>query len=340
MSKDYPLIRVKPGDVEFMDFNPRGENEPEIQNDPSFEQLKESVYKYGVLVPIVVHEQAGKGKRYKLVDGERRLRAALATNRDKIPAHVTASGDELDDLVQAFHIHMLRKQWQRVAQTRALKRLMARLRKAGRPPKEEELLGELQEQTGCTETQLKDLRRGMRFPERELDAVNRGDLLWSHLVQIEASFMEQVEQVFPDLLHDIGKKHARAVLVEKAKRKVLSGTRALLLNVAPVINRARQAGAAEKATARAIIHDFLTTPDMSAEEVSKEYEKAFPSSGEDVVKAGAAIIEASENLTAALAAINPHRVGDFPAMAKDLRSSLNQLRTAVSRVLKLMGSSG
>ena len=111
------LKQVSPKEVEFASSNPRGESEEETSRDATFERLKDSVYQFGVLVPIVVHEQErGAEKPYRLVDGERRLRAALATGAKKVPAHIAPRGERMDDLIQAVHIHMLRKQWKSVAE--------------------------------------------------------------------------------------------------------------------------------------------------------------------------------------------------------------------------------
>ena len=70
MASKYDLKQIDPNEVEYSRDNPRGEEEEDILKDPEFEQLKDSVYKYGVLVPIVVHLQRGKAKPYYLVDGD------------------------------------------------------------------------------------------------------------------------------------------------------------------------------------------------------------------------------------------------------------------------------
>ena len=96
MARTYKLTEVSPTEVQFSKQNPRGESPEQIRNDKTFEQLKDSVYKFGVLVPIVVHRlPEGAKKKYILVDGERRLRAALATRTKKIPAHVAEAEDRM-----------------------------------------------------------------------------------------------------------------------------------------------------------------------------------------------------------------------------------------------------
>ena len=173
----YPLKTISPLEVAFSDSNPRGESEDQILKDETFERLKESVFRFGVLVPIVVHEHKGDpDKPYKLVDGERRLRAALAAGVKRIPAHIASSQAPTDDLVQAVHIHMLRKQWAPVAQARAIRRLISERRRTEPGFSEEEALEELQALTGCTDTKLKSLRRAAQYPEKVLSAVERSEI--------------------------------------------------------------------------------------------------------------------------------------------------------------------
>lgn len=67
MQETYILEEVDPKDVAYSDSNPRGEKPEQIREDPSFAQLIDSVYKFGVLVPIVVNKQP-KQKSKKNID--------------------------------------------------------------------------------------------------------------------------------------------------------------------------------------------------------------------------------------------------------------------------------
>ena len=53
-------------------------------------RLAESIKKYGILVPLAVKRtgKSGREERFELIDGERRLRAALIAGIDKIPCHI------------------------------------------------------------------------------------------------------------------------------------------------------------------------------------------------------------------------------------------------------------
>jgi hypothetical protein len=331
MTQSYELKRISPEEVDFADFNPRDEKPAEIEADPTFEQLKDSVWKYGVLVPIVVHRQ-GTGKRYRLVDGERRLRAALVTKVKRIPAHIATKDSGLDDLVQAFHIHMLRKQWKAVAQAKALKRIIEDLKRQGKFKDVGDLLEDLRAATGCTETRLKALRRAICFPETVLRAVDDGKLSWSHLIQIEESFVEAVRSKFPELLMEIGANHARAVLVTKAQQKTLTSTRALMENVLPVIVRPEDAE--QKACAKKLLREFIEKVEMPAERVLQQYEKQFPSSGKNWSELGRHILEFGDYLGELLDRVGPGLVKGYPELTKKVQQHLQSLRTKTSRVIR------
>ena len=173
MAKKYRLEQISPKDIGFNRENPRGERPEEIYRDKAFEQLKDSVAQFGVLVPVVVHENKGAIPKYILVDGERRLRAALATNTEEIPAHIASSEDKMGEIVQAFHIHMLRKQWKPVAIARAFKRIKKELKRNKKWTSDKELLQELQAKTGCTNKQLEDLERAIHYSPKVLKDVQK-----------------------------------------------------------------------------------------------------------------------------------------------------------------------
>lgn len=331
MTRRYNLKQIPPEEIDFADFNPRGEKPAQIQADPDFEQLKDSVWKYGVLVPVVVHKK-DSGKPYRLVDGERRLRAALAANVKKIPAHVAVGDAGPDDLIKAFHIHMLRKQWKPVAQAKALKRIIAEIRSTGGFRKESDLLEEMRLATGYSEQRLKSLRRAIRYPVSVLQDVEAGKLNFSHLVQIEESFIEALNGRFPELLKEVGEKHARDVLVVKAQQKTLTSTRALMENVLPVIARANTDE--EKAYAKELIKDFIEKLDMSAEKVLQLYEKKFPSSSSNWATLGKDICEFSDCLGLMLDNVTQNKVKGYPNLTDDVKEHLQSLRAKLSTVLR------
>ena len=334
---NYCLKQIRPDKVAFSDSNPRQESEDEIFKDETFERLKDSVYQFGVLVPIVVHEQVGNNEKpYRLVDGERRLRAALQTGVKNIPAHVARSDDPTDDLVQAVHIHMLRKQWSPVAQARAVKRIISERRRKEQNVSEKEVLEELQSLTGCTDTKLKSLRRAAKYPETVLSAVDRGEIVFSHLVQFEESFVEQLEKHYPTLFQTASRKAVREVLVEKARKKVLTSSRALMNNVVPIIARAKSAE--EKQYVGKLLGEFITTKEMPAEEVLKVFERRFPEAQGDLLRASQEIIDQAESLMSRIEGFQANQLSSFPNEARRLDTCLTDLRSRISAKLKAIKS--
>jgi len=328
----YKLEEISPKDVQFNRQNPRGESPEEIQNDKTFEQLKDSVAQFGVLVPIVVHEAKTKGrKKYILVDGERRLRAAIVTNRSEIPAHIATSEDKMGELVQAFHIHMLRKQWKPVAIALAFKRIRIELKKKEKGKSDKELLRELRARTGCTNKQLEDLQRAVHYDAQVLKDVNAGKIQWSHLVQFEASFVEQLDQHYPELLKKLGKPEVRKVLVEKAQQKVIGATRDFIDNIMPIVQRAKTAR--EKKLAEALFEKFITMPDLPPEAVRLTYDKAFPPP-KNQLELSEAIVKNCDLLNPMIEQIISAQIISFPKAAKELKKTMETLEKTVSRKLR------
>lgn len=332
MERKYNLQEIDPRKIDFDPDNPRNESVEVINADSSFEQLKDSVYKYGVLVPIVIRKQIGKGKPYRLVDGERRLRAALATNVDLVPAHIAESADPMDDVVQAFHIHMLRKQWKPVAMTRALKKIMELLAESGSEDVTGDALEELRTMTGCTDTRLKALRRAAHYSDGVLNEVTSGKLPFSHLVQIEESFIEQLSSNYPHLLKKLGKRRARSVLLAKARSKVLASTRALMENIVPVIARAKNNE--QKQYVEKLLIEFLDNEDMSPEQVLQRYEKKFPITHGGDLDFGEQVLNSTEDLYAMLSGFSPTPLEGYPKLARKLSVSFIRLRSILSSKIK------
>jgi ParB-like chromosome segregation protein Spo0J len=321
------VIEVDPNDIEFAAFNPRGEKPQDIESDPSFVQLKDSVYKYGVLVPLVVHAQSGK-KPYRLIDGERRLRAALDTNTKRVPVRITDAAGPLGDVIQAFHIHMLRKQWSQVPQTRGLKRILKHKRWEDKEKFDEEEMEELQTLTGCSKDQLRSLLRAARYDEEVLDDVENERLRYSHLVQIEESFVERIESEYPSLLVQTPKKLLRTKMVQKAKKKIIPDTRSLMLNVAPVISRAQTP--TEKKNVEDLLKRFIDENDKTPESVLKEFEYKHPAAQKDALDQMRQILDATDVLATLLSHFQPHDAKSWPDMARKIEANLEKLRKSIT----------
>lgn len=332
MAKKYQLKEISPNEIAFNIQNPRGEKPDEIRKDKTFEQLKDSVAQFGVLVPIVVHEiKDPDPHKYILIDGERRLRAALVTNTSKIPVHVASSEDTIGEHVQAFHIHMLRKQWKPVAITRAFKRIKKELQEKEKGKNDKELLQELQAYTGCTNKQLEDLGRAFHYSGKVLNDVENGSVKFSHLVQFEASFVEQLSQHYPKLLIKLGKQKVRRVLVEKARQKVIGSTRDLIDNMLPVFQRAKTEK--ERNLAKNLFETFINRPDMPPEIVKMAYDEKFPPP-KDQLELANEIIKAFGLLNPMIEQVEAGQIIAYNKKSKELKKTLELLKIAVNKKLR------
>jgi ParB/RepB/Spo0J family partition protein len=329
---DIELKKLEPEKIAFNKYNPRDESADEIADDEEYERLKDSVYKYGVLVPIVVHRQSDPVKPYLLVDGERRLRAALDTNTQFVPAHIAPVREQLDELIQAVHIHMLRKQWKPIARARVLKKIRQLYKRENPQHSETELVNYLKEMMACTETHLKSLRRVAKYPEQTLKEVEQGTIDYSHLVQFEESLIEPLEEKYPSLLKKMDIKQVRKALVNKARMKVLGGTRDLMYNVAPVLARAKTTE--QKKCAEKLVSEFVRKEDMQAKQVLEIFNQQFPPDAESLLEASSNIIDMSQQLVLALERLDSSELNSLPKQKRDLKKSLETLRAMISNKLK------
>lgn len=104
------LYSVPPQDISPNPNNPRL-----FFDDESMVELRKSIEKVGILVPLTVfenHKETPKTK-YILLDGERRWRIAKELNMETVPVNVI---DEPKDIIQnilfMFNIHHYRKEWE------------------------------------------------------------------------------------------------------------------------------------------------------------------------------------------------------------------------------------
>lgn len=97
------------------DISPNPNNPRLFFDDESMVELRKSIEKVGILVPLTVfenHKEIPKTK-YILLDGERRWRIAKELNMETVPVNVI---DEPTDFIQnilfMFNIHHYRKEWE------------------------------------------------------------------------------------------------------------------------------------------------------------------------------------------------------------------------------------
>lgn len=101
-------------EISVNDISPNPHNPRLIFDAYELLDLKKSIEKVGILVPLTVYENTKKfpPTKYILLDGERRWRCAKEIGLDKVPANII---DEPKDVTQnilfMFNIHHFRKEW-------------------------------------------------------------------------------------------------------------------------------------------------------------------------------------------------------------------------------------
>jgi ParB family chromosome partitioning protein len=152
-----PLAEIVPNpDQPREAFSPEG-----------IEELAESIREKGVLQPVVVKK---KGTGYELVCGERRLKAALLSGLEKIPA-VVKEVAESDLLEWALVENIQREDLNPLEEARAFERLVGE-----RGLSQEEVA----KRVGKNRSTVTNAIRLLRLPEEVLGHLRRGELNAGH----------------------------------------------------------------------------------------------------------------------------------------------------------------
>ncbi len=163
MPTDASMATLEQIRIDLIDRNP--ENPRLVFRPAELDDLLESIRVNGVQVPIAVYKE---GKRYVLIDGERRWRCSLKLNRSSIPALVQPKPDPLGNLLLMFNIHSLREQWDLLTIALKLPRVLDLLRsKLGRSPSEREI----SEQTGLNRSIIRRCKLLVELPQEHKDEI-------------------------------------------------------------------------------------------------------------------------------------------------------------------------
>ncbi|GEM_PF-6682864 len=222
--KEETIRLVSPYEIDFNPNNPRGQG----YEDKDFIALEESVRQYGVMVPLIVYETGDKDRPYILLDGERRLRAAQKAKRETVPIHILdIKRNKNEGLKRMFQIHMLREQWEPMAQAQALKFYVDLMKNEDKSIAESGLINKISEITKMDRKTVEDRLRLLRFDKDTQTKVLEDKIDDSYLVQIEQNFVEQLDKnVSRDFFKEHPKEEIRKNLIGKAEKGLLGTTRA------------------------------------------------------------------------------------------------------------------
>ena len=204
--------------VDKIDPNP--DNPRLIFRSGELDELLESIRAYGVQVPISVYRE---GRRYILIDGERRWKCSLKLNNQTIPALVQSKPSSLDNLLLMFNIHALREQWDLLSISLKLPKVINLLTKElRREPTESELA----EKTGLNRGMIRRCKLLMALPQeykdqilRELKKPKKEQKTTEDLfIEMERA-LTTVERAMPDIIQN--RDEVRKVLIKKFKEGVI-----------------------------------------------------------------------------------------------------------------------
>lgn len=252
--------------VDLIDRNP--ENPRIIFRPQEMSNLMESIRKHGVQVPIAVYRH---GKRYVLIDGERRWRSSIKLNKRTIPALVQEAPDQLTNLLLMFNIHALREQWDLFTIAHKLPRVIDLLAdRLGKPPVEREISAE----TGLGLAVIRRCKLLMELPPRHKDIILKElqkpkaqqKLTEDFYIEMERS-LKTVERNMPAMVQELGKEKIRERLIAKYR----SGTIANRVDFRQVakIARAERVSADPNKAKKALIKLFSDN-DFSIERAYEE----------------------------------------------------------------------
>jgi ParB family transcriptional regulator, chromosome partitioning protein len=115
------------------------ENPRLIFHEDELETLSQSISKQGILVPLTVYQE---GKKFIILDGERRWRCSLRLALTSVPVIVQPKPDRMTNLMMMFAIHNARRDWDPLPTAIKLEQLEHEfMRRHGSMPTETEIAG-------------------------------------------------------------------------------------------------------------------------------------------------------------------------------------------------------
>jgi ParB family chromosome partitioning protein len=299
--------------------SPNPENPRLIFHEDELQALQESIKLQGILVPLSVFQD---GRRYVILDGERRWRCAIKLGLDRVPAIVQPKPDLLQNIMMMFAIHGQRRDWDPLPTALKLQELEQEFTKRqGRTPTEIELA----ELASVSRGEVRRLKNLLGLPQSYLDEL---------MTELEKPRSQQVITVDHVLETTRGAAALRKRNVidaeeeDQLRRAILTKFRSKVINntVAPR-QLARIARAVEReevpmGIARRVTTRLIEDPEYSISD-------AFAGSVEQV-DFEHTVEQVSERLMDRLA---EHELRGYE-LGEALRTSLERLDRAIRRLLR------
>lgn len=215
MSKyDFYLAEIPISQIERNPDNPRGDKDEIRLNDEQFQYLKNSIEKFGLIVPIIVQKLGNN--RYRLLDGERRYMALKESGKQKVRANVLKTRIKSKTAKNVmFHIHSNRLAWGPFQQCRALEPLYTDL-VLQYSNDENKIAKQLAIMLGAHKRTINNRLDFLRWPRSVKRRVysDRQDLYWT-VVEIETGIIKPALKNFPNYFEKVSVNKVRKFLFNK-----------------------------------------------------------------------------------------------------------------------------
>lgn len=130
------------------------------------EELRASIAKVGILVPLTVYWSERHGK-FVILDGQRRWTCAKAVPLQKVPVNQVAEPSTVQNIVTMFQIHKLRQDWELMPTALKMEVLMGELKES-----KDKVLAEL---TGLPLAQVVRCKKLLSFSKKYQDMMLDAD---------------------------------------------------------------------------------------------------------------------------------------------------------------------
>lgn len=329
---------VNPMEIKPSDENPRSDD---FYKDKDFLRLKESVIKYGVIVPIIIKKLLKKedNKQYQLIDGERRWKAAIDTNRNTIPAYVLPPEKEINVLTTMFQIHMNQEGWDAIEQARALEKIMSDLRDDikqrydNEKEIEKEIVKQLIEITGMDKATSLSRVKFFRWPKkiREYIYNEPNKNYYSYAVEIEARIVEPALGNFPDIMDKISPDDIREALFTKVTGGYVS--RAEEIREAAILTK-RRSSPTEVTKAKRLLLQFINDKSFTFPEAREQYVYIFPEEKQKPPLSPRKLINTVRSLIKELSEYTDTTIKTLKsAQKRDFKSALIELLSIIQDII-------
>lgn len=264
------LERIKVAAIRLNPDNPRG---PSVAaNDPRFEALRESVAKFGILVPLVVQKMDDGA--YRLINGERRYHVAKSLRIDEVPAIVVHQNIDTERARQImFQIHMNWSPWDAAMQCHALEGMYSELVKE-HDGDEKQIIQQLSLRTGDDTRTIRNRVQFLRWPEsiRHDVYAHKHNAYW-YIVEIEDKIVEPALRNFPEYFEVVRPVDVRSLLFKKFEEGLVRA--GVEVRRAAVIART-QVPPERRQEAISILDRLVKELDYSFEEAREDFLAVFP----------------------------------------------------------------